>query len=73
MSDGGLRTLEALIVIALEHFVAHLEAQVASRPDSVDESLAWTLLSQDAFAEDWDGEEDTVYDDWEKRYGLRQG
>jgi len=71
--DGrGDGTLNAFIVAALEHFVVHLEAQVAGQPE-INESLAWTLLSQNAFAADWDSEEDAVYDDWEQHYGLRQG
>jgi hypothetical protein len=73
VGDGGAEALGALIIAALEHFVVHLEAQAAGQPELADESLAWTLLSQDAFAEDWNSEEDAIYDDWERHYGLRQG
>lgn len=73
VSNGGPPTLSALIVTALEHFIVHLEARIAGRSDVPSESLAWTLLSQDAFAEDWNSEEDAIYNDWEKRYGLHQG
>ena len=73
VNNGDDTALSELITTALEHFVLHLEAQVAGQPESTAESLAWTQLSQDAFAEDWDSEEDAIYDDWEKHYGLRQG
>lgn len=71
--DDGTETLGAFIIAALEHFVVHLEAQAAGQPELASESLAWTLLSQDAFAEDWNSEEDAIYDDWEQHYGLHQG
>lgn len=37
-----------------------------------DEDMAWTALSEQTFAEDWDSEEDTVYDNWRELYGVRQ-
>lgn len=32
---------------------------------------AWAVLSEASFAEDWDSEEDSVYDNWEEIYGVR--
>jgi excisionase family DNA binding protein len=36
-----------------------------------DNSDAWTALSEQSFAEDWDSEEDAVYDNWRELYGVR--
>ncbi len=36
-----------------------------------DEDMAWTALSEQSFAEDWDSEEDAVYDNWRELYGIR--
>lgn len=38
-----------------------------------DEDMAWTALSEQSFAEDWDSEEDAVYDNWRELYGVRTG
>jgi hypothetical protein len=35
------------------------------------EALAWTRLSEAAFAEDWDNEKDAVYDNWREIYRQR--
>lgn len=36
-----------------------------------DDDMAWTALSELSFAEDWDSEEDAVYDNWRELYGVR--
>ncbi len=36
-------------------------------------SEAWTSLSEDAFAEDWDNELDADYDNWEQHYATSDG
>jgi predicted DNA-binding antitoxin AbrB/MazE fold protein len=33
---------------------------------------SWSLLSHKAFAEDWESEEDSVYDNWRERYGVSE-
>ncbi len=33
---------------------------------------AWAMLSHQAFAEDWNSEEDAIYDNWRDIYGLPQ-
>ena len=37
------------------------------------EEAAWSLLSHQAFAEDWESEEDSVYDNWREHYGVSTG
>lgn len=32
----------------------------------------WAALSEKAFADDWDSEEDSVYDNWEETHGVRK-
>ena len=36
-----------------------------------DDDMAWTALSEQSFAQDWDSEEDAVYDNWRELYGVR--
>ncbi len=36
----------------------------------VTEEAAWSLLSHEAFAEDWESEEDSIYDNWREYYGV---
>jgi len=36
------------------------------------EEDSWSLLSHQAFAEDWESEEDSVYDIWRERYGVSE-
>jgi len=38
----------------------------------VAEETEWSLLSHQAFAEDWESEEDSVYDNWRERYGVSE-
>jgi len=38
----------------------------------VAEETEWSLLSHQAFAEDWESEEDSVYDIWRERYGVSE-
>jgi excisionase family DNA binding protein len=33
--------------------------------------MAWTALSERSFAEDWNSEEDAVYDNWRELYGVQ--
>ena len=35
-----------------------------------DPSLVWTGLSEASFAVDWDSDEDGIYDNWRKAYGV---
>jgi predicted DNA-binding antitoxin AbrB/MazE fold protein len=39
----------------------------------VAEETEWSLLSHQAFAEDWEGEEDSIYDNWREHYGVSAG
>lgn len=39
----------------------------------VSEEDEWAMLSHPAFAEDWESDEDSVYDDWRERYGVSTG
>ena len=34
---------------------------------------AWTALSEESFARDWDNEKDAAYDNWREIYGVRAG
>ena len=36
----------------------------------IDEEADWQQLSLSTFAEDWDNEEDAIYDDWRTHYGV---
>ena len=36
----------------------------------VSEEAAWSLLSYESFAEDWESEEDSIYDNWREHYGV---
>jgi predicted DNA-binding antitoxin AbrB/MazE fold protein len=36
------------------------------------EEDSWSLLSHKAFAEDWESEEDSVYDNWREHYGVSE-
>ena len=38
----------------------------------VTEEEAWSLLSHEAFAEDWESEEDSIYDNWREHYGVSE-
>lgn len=42
-----------------------VERLVEGHPDD------WAALSEQSFAEDWDSEEDAVYDNWRELYGVR--
>jgi excisionase family DNA binding protein len=42
-------------------------------PQGFSEGPAWTRLSEDSFARDWDNEKDAVYDKWRELYGVREG
>ena len=33
----------------------------------------WARLSEPALSRDWENEKDAAYDDWRKRYGVREG
>ena len=37
------------------------------------EEKAWMHLGLRAFQRDWDNEEDAVYDEWRKHYGVSEG
>jgi len=39
----------------------------------VAEETEWSLLSHQAFAEDWESEEDSIYDNWREHYGVSAG
>jgi predicted DNA-binding antitoxin AbrB/MazE fold protein len=39
----------------------------------VAEETEWSLLSHQAFAEDWESEEDSTYDNWKEHYGVSTG
>ena len=39
----------------------------------VAEETEWSLLSHQAFAEGWEGEEDSIYDNWREHYGVSAG
>ncbi|MCB0078967.1 MAG: hypothetical protein KDD73_16265 [Anaerolineales bacterium] len=39
----------------------------------MEEDANWQTLGLSAFAEDWDNEEDAIYDDWRAQYGLPAG
>jgi excisionase family DNA binding protein len=34
---------------------------------------AWTKLSEESFARDWDNDKDAVYDNWRELYGVPEG
>ncbi|MFZ5821003.1 MAG: hypothetical protein ACOYYJ_13970 [Chloroflexota bacterium] len=37
------------------------------------EDVNWQTMGLDAFQKEWDNEEDAVYDDWRKQYGVSTG
>ncbi|MFN4179789.1 MAG: hypothetical protein ACK4I8_05715 [Armatimonadota bacterium] len=36
----------------------------------VSEDAEWSMLSHQSFAEDWESEEDSIYDEWREHYGV---
>ena len=38
-----------------------------------DDDVAWGQLSLSAFEQDWDNDDDAIYDDWRKHYGVPAG
>ena len=36
------------------------------------EEDSWSLLSHKAFAEGWESEEDSIYDNWREHYGVSE-
>jgi hypothetical protein len=38
--------------------------------NEIDEEADWQQLSLSAFEEDWNNEEDAIYDDWRTHYGV---
>ncbi len=39
----------------------------------VSEDAEWAMLSHKSFAEDWESEEDSIYDNWREHYGVSKG
>ncbi|MCS3920622.1 hypothetical protein Q2T83_00865 [Fervidibacter sacchari] len=37
-----------------------------------EEEEAWSLLSHEAFAEDWESEEDSIYDNWREHCSVSE-
>ncbi len=44
--------------------------QLAEVTEDIDDPRAWQALGLSAFERDWDNEEDAIYDDWRKHYGV---
>ena len=36
----------------------------------IDDEIDWQALSLSTFEEDWDNEEDAIYDNWRAHYGV---
>lgn len=64
--DGRIR-LYKMGVRATRLRRSDLERMLSSKNDD----MAWTALSEQSFAEDWESEEDAVYDNWRELYGVR--
>jgi len=39
----------------------------------ISEDAEWAMLSHRSFAEDWESEEDSIYDNWREHYGVSKG
>ncbi|MCS7265852.1 MAG: hypothetical protein NZ805_13585 [Armatimonadetes bacterium] len=39
----------------------------------ISEDTEWAMMSHQAFAEDWESDEDSVYDNWREHYGVSAG
>lgn len=40
---------------------------------TVSEDAEWAMMSHQSFAEDWESEEDSIYDNWREHYGISAG
>ena len=40
--------------------------------EDVAKELDWACIPTASFTEDWDNDQDAVYDDWRERYGVRE-
>jgi len=61
---------DRLVRLRREDLDALAQPQRTESPTT--EDSAWAMLSHQAFAEDWNSEEDAIYDHWRDIYGLRQ-
>lgn len=61
---------DRLVRLRREDLDALAQPQRVESPTSDDS--AWAMLSHQAFAEDWNSEEDAIYDNWRDIYGLPQ-
>ena len=41
--------------------------------DDALENIEWMRLGLRSFQQDWDNEEDAIYDDWRKHYDVSEG
>ena len=41
--------------------------------DDALEGIEWRHLGLRSFQQDWDNEEDAIYDDWREHYGVSEG
>ena len=65
LAQGRGMSEDALLEKALS-----LLFQLAEATDEADDPRAWQALGLSAFERDWDNEEDAIYDDWRKHYGV---
>jgi len=59
--DGAVRLPEGAVV----------RVELAEGDDEAKER-EWGHIPAASFAEDWDNDQDAVYDDWRERYGVRE-
>ncbi len=58
---------------AKQQIIAVLISDKVEELQEKTEAEALARLSESSFAQDWDNEEDAVYDNWKEIYGVSEG
>ena len=62
---------QAQLLAAFVAFLRRQQQEAATR-DALAQEQGWAALAAQRFANDWDNEDDAIYDNWREHYHVRE-
>ena len=62
---------QAQLLAAFVEFLRQHGQETATQ-DALAQEQGWAALTEQSFANDWDNEDDAIYDNWREHYHVRE-
>lgn len=62
---------QAQLLAAFVAFLRRQQQEAATR-DALAQEQGWAAVAEQSFANDWDNEDDAIYDNWREHYHVRE-